>query len=92
METMEIGIGLAIGFLLGGGIVWLLARSRARQAEERLKGESAAAMAAADPHSAWQPPSAPDTPIFSLITWPIRPAAHRPSTKTLAALEPASSA
>ena len=47
METLEIGIGLAIGFLLGGGIVWLLARSRARQAEERLKGESAAAMAAA---------------------------------------------
>jgi len=44
---MEIVIGLVVGLLFGGGVVWLLIQSRARQVEERLKGETAAALATA---------------------------------------------
>ena len=44
---MEIVIGLVVGLLLGGGVVWLLTQSRARQVEERLKGETATALATA---------------------------------------------
>ena len=44
---MEIAIGLAIGLVLGGGVVWMLTQSKVRQVEERLKGETAAALATA---------------------------------------------
>lgn len=47
MEMMAIGISLAVGLLLGGAAAWVLARSRAQQTEERLKGESVAAMTSA---------------------------------------------
>ncbi len=44
---MEIVIGLVIGLVLGGGIVWMLMQARLRQTEERVKGETAAAQATA---------------------------------------------
>jgi DNA recombination protein RmuC len=47
MELMAIGISLVVGLLVGGGVAWVLANSKAQQAEERLKGDSLAAMTAA---------------------------------------------
>jgi len=44
---MEIIAGLVAGLLLGGAIAWMLVRSKVRQVEERLKGETAAALATA---------------------------------------------